>query len=668
MRADPTAFVSHHIIFYEDGEEVEEKRAIFNFPIYMTRKDIEEKFRFVVYGTSAGSDWIVENWIYSVEDGSRTVILRTITAPKLENEDDQERLIQLFQANDAGDCVYRGLVQFFEKYKDDEKTKHGARIYKKLIKQKNKYSKAYTLENLDELAKDLNISITIKDLINEGADDIQINKSSFNYYNVEFINTKYNHLDVKICNANNIEEVSEEQFKQLKKDSSFYIEKFNTLTTITQIETDESDSDSDTSDSESESDGGEIQPAKVLNINYKSYKIKANEFKKINDAWKLENNINGFKIPIKSEAFEFINQYDDKIHRFFNESLKIDDALYSELDMKKAFFNFNRCDEYGAGLPSGSFICVNGSGFTVDTFNKQFKNGLVGFYEVKIMKINKQYKDIFNLLGLTKNTTHILYSSMIKLLINYAKLSFLNYCISPAIDIKFNDAFLKTVIDGKLYTAEEIEADEELKQKKGVKAYSKAVGLFGIDNLTQTTNIKALDADDDFYKTLTNKNIFKVEGVFKVVEPLENPTSLKHLAYAIKANVQTVILKQLLNFETAGDIYGVKVDSIVYKKDAKFKIVDTYKDLFKEPAPANIEKMLKSENQQAGQKDNLSPLDYGIEQQPETTPATPANTAFINYKKMINNQYGENVFNEDDILKMFSEYTKHFRNKKDKRT
>ena len=620
MRANQTAYISHHIIFYEDGQEVEERRAIFNFPLYMTRKDIDEKLRFVVYSTSAGGDWIVSNWIYGgpdedrIENLNRTVILRTITAPKLDNDDDQARLIQLFKVNENNDCVYTGLVHFFEKYKDDETQSRGYKIYKKLIKQKNKYSKAYTLDDLDELAKDLNISITIKDLINEGENDIKINKSSFNYCQVEFINTKYNHLDIKICNTNDVEEVSEEQFKQLKKDSSFYVEKFNTLTTISNFETDEIPYDGRClkEDDPDYKPYEEIKPVNILNINYKRYKIKNNEFKILNDVWKLENNINSFKIPVKSQAFEFINQYDDKIHRFFDDSLKIDDALYSELDMKKAFFNFNKCDEY-AGVPTGSYICVcvSGEGFTVDTFNKQFKNGLMGFYEVKIIKINKEYKNIFNLLGLSKNTTHILYSSMIKLLINYMKLTFLNYCVSPTVDLKFNDSFLKTVIDGKLYTTEEIEADETLKNKKGVKAYSKVVGLFGIDNLTQITNIKALDADDEFYKTLTNKNIFKIDGIFKVVEPLENPSSLKHLAYAIKANVQTVILKQLLQFENSSDIYGVKVDSIVYKKDAKFKIVDTYKDLFKQPTGAKISSMLKSENEQSIKSTNYD-LDYGL--------------------------------------------------------
>jgi hypothetical protein len=143
-----------------------------------------------------------------------------------------------------------------------------------------------------------------------------------------------------------------------------------------------------------------------------------------------------------------------------------------------------------------------------------------------------------------------------------------------------------------------------------------------------------------------------------VVEQLENPTSLKHLAYAIKANIQTVIFKQMLQFEDPADIYGVKVDSIVYKKDAKFKIVDTYKELFKTPAPANIEKMLKSENQQPAQNETDSPLDYGIETT-TTKPATPNNTAFINYKNSIRGQYNEN---DDDIITMFNEYLKHFNN------
>jgi hypothetical protein len=616
MRANPTAFISHQIIFYEDGEEVEHRRRIFNFPIYMTRKDIAEKMRFVVYSTSLGDDWIVSDWIDSVNDGSRTVILKTITAPKLDNEDDQNRLIQIFKNNENNDCVYTGLVQFFEKYKDIEKRNHGRDIYKKLIKHKNKYSKGYNLDELDKLAKDLNISITIKDLINDGKDNILINKSSFNYYQVEFINTKYNHLDVKICNTNDIEEVSEEQFKQLKKDSSFYVEKFNTLITISKLQTDEIPYDGrclKEDDTDFKPYYEEIKPINILNINYKCYKKADNEFNVLFNKWKLDNNINGFKIPVKSDAFEFINQYDDKIHRFFNESLKVDDTLYQEIDMKKAFFNFNKCDEYGGGLPSGSYICVSGAGFTVDTFQKQFKNGLMGFYEIKIMKINKQYKQIFNLMGLSKNTTHILYSSMIKLIVDFVDLTFLNYCVSPSIDIKFNDDFLKTLINGKLYTTEEIEADETLNEQKGIKAYSKAVGIFGIDNLTQTTNIKALDTDEDFYKTLTNKNIFKVDGVFKVVDKLENPTSLKHLAYAIKANVQTVIFKQMLQFEDPTDIYGVKVDSIVYKKDAKFKIVDTYKELFKQPAPANIEKLLKNHTELKPEKTVSNyDLDYGV--------------------------------------------------------
>lgn len=557
MRTSQSAYISHQIKYYEGNTEVKDRRQVFNFPNTITRKDIDEKFRYLVYGTSEWSSWVVQAFILHGTIRNRKVILRTITAPKLENQNKQVRLMQLFRNNDSGDCVYRGLVQFFEKYQNDEKSTQGRAIYRKLIKQESKFKRAYTVEDMQEMAGLLNISITIKDIINNGKNDILINKNSFNYYNVEFLNTKYNHLDLKICHSNNAEEVSQEEYNNLKKTSPFYVEKFNTLTTTN-----------------------------------KTYKVKDNEFKKLFNEWKNENNINTLKIPVSSDAYNFINKYDDKIHRMFDNKMEINDNLYNEIDMKKAFFNFNKCDEY-SGLPSGSFICVNGAGFTVDLFNKQFNNGLVGFYEIKILNVTEQKKDIFKMLGLNIKSSHILFSSMIKLILNYAELEFINYCISPAIDIKFNNEFLKTVINGKLYTTEEIEADESLKNAKKVKAYSKVVGIMGIDNFTTTTNIKALDQDKDFYKTLDSDYIYQFEDIFKIVEPVD-ATSLKHIAYGIKSNVQTIILKQLLQMKSS-DIFGVKVDSIVYKKDADFKIVDTYKELFKEPVKSNIENMLKNE-------------------------------------------------------------------------
>jgi hypothetical protein len=557
MRTSQLGYISHQIKFYEGNTEIKDMRQVFNFPNTMTRKDIHEKFRYLVSGGTDGSSWIVFRFILHPTIRNRKVILRTITAPKLENQNKQSRFLQLFRNNDSGDCVYRGLVQFFEKYQNDEKSTQGRAIYRKLIKQESKFKRAYTVEDMQEMAGLLNISITIKDIINNGKNDILINKNSFNYYNVEFLNTKYNHLDLKICHSNNAEEVSQEEYNNLKKTSPFYVEKFNTLTTTD-----------------------------------KTYKIKDNEFKKLFNEWKNENNINTLKIPVSSDAYNFINKYDDKIHRMFDNKMEINDNLYNEIDMNKAFFNFNKCDEY-SGLPSGSFICVNGAGFTVDLFNKQFNNGLVGFYEIKILNVTEQKKDIFKMLGLNIKSSHILFSSMIKLIINYAELEFINYCISPAIDIKFNNEFLKTVINGKLYTAEEIEADETLKNAKKVKAYSKVVGIMGIDTFTTTTNIKALDQDKDFYKTLDSDYIYQFEDIFKIVEPID-ATSLKHVAYSIKANVQTIILKQLLQMKSS-DIFGVKVDSIVYKKQADFKIVDTYKELFKEPVKSNIENMLKSD-------------------------------------------------------------------------
>ena len=115
MRTSQLGYISHQIKFYEGNTEIKDMRQVFNFPNTMTRKDIHEKFRYLVSGGTDGSSWIVFRFILHPTIRNRKVILRKITAPKLENQNKQSRFLQLFRNNDSGDCVYRGLVQFFEK-------------------------------------------------------------------------------------------------------------------------------------------------------------------------------------------------------------------------------------------------------------------------------------------------------------------------------------------------------------------------------------------------------------------------------------------------------------------------------------------------------------------------------------------------------------------------
>ena len=153
--------------------------------------------------------------------------------------------------------------------------------------------------------------------------------------------------------------------------------------------------------------------------------------------------------------------------------------------------------------------------------------------------------------------------------------------MSPSIDAPFNDDFLK-FIDGD-------ELVEDKGEKDLCKAFCKIVGCMMIESKDFKIEIKADNKDKEFYKTLTTKNnIYNVDGIYKIVKEKENSKSLKHLALSIHAYSSTIILEQLLKMNV-DDVFGVKVDSIVFRKGVDI----TYDNkLFKEPTKAKIESLL----------------------------------------------------------------------------
>ena len=422
------------------------------------------------------------------------------------------------------------------------------------IKNPNKYSKAYTIDEMEKLGQELSLSFKINDLI--GKDDIIINRGH-NKFSIDFVNTRYNHLDL-LKSHGKVYDISSECYEQLKEESTFYVENCGKLLTL---------------------EG--------------TYKIIDDDFKTLFNAWKDKINFNTLSVPIDSDSYNFINQYDDKIHRFFNDEMEVNNDLYNEIDLKNAYFNFNLCDDY-IGVSNGSFICVSGDGFTSELFLKQYKNKIVGFYEVVINHNNKNLE----LLGMKSGTKHILFSSMIKLLLNYdVSFEYINYCVSPSVDVSFTEDFKKVIYGNKLYDKD----DEEIKDKDVIKGYCKAVGLMMIDSKTITYKIKPDDNDNEFYKTLLDKNVYKVDGLYNVVKSIDEPKSYKHLAFGIRAYSQTMVLKQLLSMDCS-KVFGVKVDSIVYDKNENI----TYDDkLFKAPTKSKIESMIKVINEE--QKD------YGLD-------------------------------------------------------
>lgn len=474
----------------------------------------------------------------------RTSIYRKIVYEIRDNK-------QIYKENNNGTCFYDGILQFF-KNKQANKP-HGSikGIINKLINEQEIYKKAYTENEIQEFCKVFKISITIKDFVS--GNDVVINESKFNKYNIEFINSKYNHLDL-LVNSYDVKEVSKSEYDLKLLSAPFYIEKMGSLTVL---------------------ENG---------IN-KTYKKEKSEFDLLHQGWLDKYNLNSKFIYTTSKEYELINGYDFSMHRIFNYDTYTTQEDYAEYDLRKAYYNClnKNFNQFYIGVPSGSFINYKPKKYNIDDFNLQLENGLVGFFHIKITKTKKN----LDVLGFKLNSIHILYSSMIKVLSKYVEFEFLNISISPSFDLEFGIDFLKT-------------------DKTGLSHYVKAFGILFKENTEMLIKIKPLDNDQNYYKTFFNNkyDVYETDGIYTVVNEYENPKSFKHIAYAIHSYTSTLILDELLKINNLDDVLGVKLDSVVIKKSNEHKF---NKMLFKEK-PAKIQGIFDMINDM---EKNHNDLDFG---------------------------------------------------------
>ena len=115
---------------------------------------------------------------------------------------------------------------------------------------------------------------------------------------------------------------------QIKHDSPFYISKFGNVITL-----DKTYKQIDTN----------------FQIAYKDWKT---EFKTYNFI-----EYDKMFIYQDSDEYKMLDRYDYKLHTFFND-FEIDNSLYLEADLKKAYFNYSddNYNRFYRGLPSGSFL------------------------------------------------------------------------------------------------------------------------------------------------------------------------------------------------------------------------------------------------------------------------------------------------------------------------
>ena len=498
---------------------------------------------------------------------------------------DYYRVIQNFK--DSGLdilCVPNAIINYFNNKINKTSDKKTISKYNGIIKkiQEPKYNKPYSIKDLEELSDDINVSFTITDFINE---DIKIGAGSNKRYNIVLINTKLHHLE----NYNNeIIEINENEANGLLDTLTNYIKSGNTIYT-----------------------------------KEKTYVINKGEFSKLHHEHMEKFNLDRNYIKANSSESEYINNYYMSTHQIFNndlfnyyieeikkvDELKVDELknvdeftynkndldfgldvesynpsneifidklnriqqrekeLFSEIDLRGAYFNLVNESPYG--IPSNSFIYYD-NGYAVN-IDDHIKNKMIGYYTITIIDKSEKIKVIF---GENKDNIVLTTPQIITLKNHNIEFNINNCLISPSIPFKFDDSMLRK--------------ENELKH------YCKSVGIF----ISQNNHIKKYiktDNPEEFIKIINNKNnkidiAINYKNIIEISE--DTNASLKHIGFFIHSFTSAEIIEFILNNDNTDDILGVKLDSLIVRKDAKFN----YNEEKYKTKEANIYKLVGYDN------------------------------------------------------------------------
>jgi nucleoside-triphosphatase THEP1 len=512
----------------QDGEKIKIYPQTFETD-KITKEFIQSIEMYLTIGGGSAGGWIP---MYIMEKNGYTKII-TRALKHIEPKANK----QIYKDANTGSCVYDGCVKYFETKKDTNK--NAKAIYNKLIKNKEEYAKGYTEEEIaNELAPVCKSSISIQDLIT--TKNKTFNENSNNRFHLEFMNTKYNHLDLIAHTYDESVTVNKIEYDNIKNENNFWIERYGKLITLDNVYVKEKD-----------------------------------DFNYVYNIWKDTTNYNERFIYQDSKEYDFITKtYDYKLHTFFNK-MPIDNDLYTEIDLKKAYLNYSDCEfnKYYSGVPTGSFINVKcDENFD---FQQLLDNFLVGFFQVQFLE-----NDLDERLGFTEGSIHTLYTSMIELLHkNGVKFIFLNACYSPSCHMPFTSKLGSAIIEEKNIIKNITMKD---KDENGLKHYCKAFGLMLSENSTIDMKIKPLKCDIKYFNTFEKNDdvfLFKDDGIVKVQYKNKKAKSFIHIGYAIHAYTQTLILEQLLKMDL-DEVFGVKLDSIVITKNYSEDLKKQYKGIY----------------------------------------------------------------------------------------
>ena len=479
-------------------------------------------------------------------------------------------------------CVPTSIKQYFDYKKKTASSISSIRKYQTIINKMNKpeYNKSYSIEELNILATDLNVSFTITDFINE---DIIINAKSSNSYNIQLINSKLNHLEN--CNGEKIF-INECDVIKILNELDYYTKVGNQIYTKD-----------------------------------KTYIINPTDFSKKMKQHKTDYNLNRNYIKANSDEAEYIENYFLSMHQFFNPKLfkfykdEIDQVsdkyynnstnsspiisdldygldthiecyssitdrsidletlikekeqeLFTELDIEKAYYNLTN---NSFGVPSNAFIYYD-CAYSHD-IDDHIKENMVGYYTINITSKNENIKMLFGGESIVLTTPQI-----ITLRTHNIEFNIVSALIAPKINFKF-DATTLTKEDGTPF-------------------YSKMSGIFMKKNINDVKLIKT-DKPQDYIKlfTNTNNNVDISIDNHNIINVTTNKNkTLKHIGYYIHSFVSSEVLNLILSNDI-NCILGTKLDSVIIKADCIDQIIYN-KNIFR-PKTANIYNVIKNYNE-----------------------------------------------------------------------
>ena len=505
------------------GEKIEEETFDFRTRrfqfINLSKNNIDSMLFKLIIGGSGGN-WIVRDWLTVEPTGY--VEITTSAYQKIPYIANFPRE-QIYKENTTNNCVLDGIISFLS----NKTCKKGKSCYNKLMKLYDDYSGGVNEKQIVEICEKIKCSINIIDPI-KGSNKL-LSPSSFNYFKIDFYNTRFNHLDQISHTHNDSVELSIDEYNSMKKNSNYYIEAGGKLFTV---------------------DG--------------TFQKCTNDFKNLIDEWREQHTINDKFINCDSEAYLMTGSYHFNVHSFFDNDMKFEDSLYKEIDAKKAYYNHSNINinKNYRGVPSGAFInfkCIN---FTIDNFNE---SELIGFYQVKIIKIHQYIELTTRIFGFEINSIHTLTTSNIDVLKQFIDFEFMFASVSPVCHVQFNE---KTLLNYDNKTG-----DICKKSKKSIRGYCKIFGILLRDAEEPQAVIKCLEDDEKYYQLINDENfeMYKEEdGLIKIFNNNKPRVSYRHIAYTIHGYLMSMMFEQMTKIDI-NMIVGVKLDSIVVKKECDLK-------------------------------------------------------------------------------------------------